>query len=145
VNVFLDSSALVKRYLAEAGTDAVLDLFNQASTVAASRLTWLEITSVLARRAKQLPQTDAEEVFRSLDEDFAVLIEIVELKHSVMTEARAIARRHALRSGDSIQLASVKEAKTNYGLGLQFVASDRRLLEAARAEGLSVLDPTESG
>jgi len=143
VNLYVDSSALAKRYLSEVGTETLLGLIKQAESVVASRLTWLELTSVVARRARQQALPFAEEVFRSLDEDFSILIEIVELKHSVMSDARLIAKRHALRGGDSIQLASAKDARTNYGAELRFVASDRRLLDAAQAEGFTVLDPTD--
>lgn len=139
--LFLDSSALVKRYVQEAGTEAVLELIQQSALAVASRLTWLEVTSAVTRRTRGSALLRADEVIRALDDDFSVLIDIVEVTGSVIADARGFSRRHSLRAGDAVQLASVKEAKARYGEGVSFICSDKKLLATARSEGFEAVDP----
>ena len=138
---FFDSSALAKRYVREPGTDSVLDLIRGAESLLASRLTWLEVTSAVSRATRERSLTKSEEILRSLDEDFATLIEILEVTPAVISDARRIAIRHALRAGDAVQLATAHTARLWHGDSVRFVCSDRKLLDTARAEGLEATDP----
>ncbi len=140
--LFFDSSALAKRYVQEDGTAVVLDLVRGAETITASRFTWVEITSAVARAASSGVLSHADEIFDALDEDFSILIEIIEATSNVMTHARQIARGLGLRAGDALQLATVQQAKLLYGVAPTFVCSDRKLLTAAQSEGFTVLDPS---
>jgi len=130
VIVFLDSSALVKRYVREAGTEALLNLIQRSALMVASRLTWLEVTSAVTRRARGSALLRADEVLRALDDDF-----------SVLADARGFARRHGLRAGDAVQLASAKEAETRYAERVSVICSDKKLLATARLEGFETVDP----
>lgn len=69
---------------------------------------------------------------------FAALI-IVELTSEIATDARALLLRHRLRAGDAVQLASCLYLQREMNQPLPFVASDDRLTEAARHEGLTVV------
>jgi predicted nucleic acid-binding protein len=139
---FLDSSALVKRYVDEAGTQTVVEVTQQLGPLVASRLTWLEVTSAVARRGPGNALLLVDEVLRALDDDFANLIEIVELTYSVIAGARSHARRYGLRAGDAIQLASLGEAKMLYADVVRLISSDRKLLDCAVLEGFRTLDPS---
>jgi len=141
VIVFLDSSALVKRYVREAGTEALLNLIQRSALMVASRLTWLEVTSAVTRRARGSALLRADEVLRALDDDFSVLIDIIDVTGSVIADARGFARRHGLRAGDAVQLASAKEAETRYAERVSVICSDKKLLATARLEGFETVDP----
>jgi predicted nucleic acid-binding protein len=49
-NYFFDSSALVKRYRREAGSDRVNELLDSADRIIVARLTQLEVSAALVRR-----------------------------------------------------------------------------------------------
>lgn len=61
---------------------------------------------------------------------------------------RRIAQRllwtHALRAGDALQLAAALVAAEGHAISLEFVCLDLRLCEAARREGLAVVDTSSS-
>jgi predicted nucleic acid-binding protein len=141
VILFLDSSALVKRYVREAGTEVLLDLIQRSAFVVASRLTWLEVTSAVTRRARGSALLRADEVIRALDDDFSVVIDIIDVTGSVIADARGLARRHGLRAGDAVQLASAKAAETRYAARVSVICSDKKLLATARQEGFETVDP----
>jgi len=64
---------------------------------------------------------------------------VVEMIPDVTAEARALLVRHPLRAGDAIQLASCLYLQRELREPVLFVGFDERLLEAARAEGLTVV------
>lgn len=50
--VYFDTSAMMKRYLAESGSDAVTELWNNASLIAASQLLYAEMIATFARKRR---------------------------------------------------------------------------------------------
>ena len=64
MTVYLDTSALVKRYVREPGTARVLTLWRQANHLATSRLTYAETVCAVRRKARTEPPAQATlEVF----------------------------------------------------------------------------------
>lgn len=53
--VFLDPSALIKLYVAEAGSPDVQALVSTASAVAVCRIAWAEAMAAFARRTREVP------------------------------------------------------------------------------------------
>ena len=109
--------------------------------IATSRLSAIEITSALARRAREGGLTTAERdrAVRILNTDLAAYI-LVELTAELSTDAHALLLRHPLRSGDTVQLASCLYRQRETGERISFAAFDERLNNAARAEGLTLTD-----
>ena len=99
----------------------------------------IEITSALARREREGAFTPAERdrAVRRLNADLAAYI-LVELTAGLSGDAQALLLRHALRSGDAVQLASCLYLKRETGERILFAAFDERLNNAARAEGLTL-------
>ena len=58
----------------------------------------------------------------------------------VSARATALLLRHTLRSGDVIQLASCLHLRQHAGVEVGLLAFDTRLVEAARREGLAILE-----
>src|SRR5947208_1304791 len=104
---FVDSSALVKRYQDEEGSGRVAELVENAEQLLIARLTVVEVSSALVRRAKatRLSIKDLTATLTDLDHDVAESFKIVELDESVMASAVDLARKHSLRGADAIQLA----------------------------------------
>jgi uncharacterized protein len=148
---YLDTSALVKAYVQETRSDEVLDLLRQAREgessrrVFVSRLAYPEAASAIARRQRDgsIPAVDAQRLYRFLDADFTGPerpYEVIEPAPVVVNEAAALVRGHVLRGFDAVHLASALLLNQAAPGAVTFMAADRRLLAAARAEGLSVED-----
>ena len=125
MNLFLDSSALVKRYLSEEGATLIRRSMSDADHWLASQLTFVECLRAVSA------EPSAGERVRSEWPRFQVLA----VSQSVCERAVDLAGRRRLRSLDAIQLASAMTASHD----LTFATFDRRLHAAARAEGLTTL------
>ena len=146
-----DSSALVKRYLDERGSDWVRRtlLPSSAHTVFVAQTTPVELIAAITRRQRggALTAADADNVISDMLYDFAVQYRVVGLTHAVVQRAMELARLHGLRGYDAIQLGTA--AFTNsYRFEQQtetmvLVSSDDELNHAATEEGLIVFDPNE--
>jgi len=137
VIVFLDTSALLKLFVAEANSALVREIVSQSAVVVACVLTYVEARSALTRKRRggELTQEEharAVSTFESQWPSYAV----VELPFSLVRAAAVVAERHALRGYDAVQLASAIEFQAQYGERVTFVSADQRLCAAAAAEGL---------
>jgi uncharacterized protein len=132
VNVFLDSSALVKRYVAEFGRDEVLSILASATQLGLSAITPTEVISAFARkrREKRITRAEYARVKSELFENIAQA-RIVGVADAVQARAVDLLERHALRSADAIQIASAEEWACDV-----FVTADRRQYVAAGKRGL---------
>jgi predicted nucleic acid-binding protein len=128
----------VKRYVEEAGSDAVRSLLAEGLP-ATSRFSEVEIVSALARRCREgaYPTEERDRAIGQVREDFRTL-SLVELTTTVVERALGLLARHPLRAADSLQLASCLELQERLGQPVPFAAFDVRLIGAARAEGLSI-------
>jgi predicted nucleic acid-binding protein len=146
---FLDSSALVKRYLSETGSAWVESLFDVAAghTIFIAAVTGVEIVAAITRRARggTIPPPDAASACVQLRADLSVEYQVVELSASVLFRAMDLAEAGGLRGYDAVQLASavaLYAVRSASGLpALTFVSADTELNAAATAEGLLVDDP----
>jgi predicted nucleic acid-binding protein len=136
---YFDASALVKRYVSESGSTTVRRLLT-STTAATSRLSEVEVSSGIIRRAREGSFTarHRDRILAALQRDLSALA-IVELIPEITAEARRLLLRHVLRAADAIQLASGLYLQRQLGQAMPFVTFDRRQLEAARAEGLTVI------
>jgi predicted nucleic acid-binding protein len=107
---FVDSSALVKRYVSEMGTtwlQSALDPQTHNPTIIA-RATWVEVLSAFARRQREgmlLPNQVAQAV-RVFRYDLDTQYQVVELDRAIADMAGQLVGRYPLRAYDAIQLAS---------------------------------------
>ncbi|MGD2110782.1 MAG: type II toxin-antitoxin system VapC family toxin [Phycisphaerae bacterium] len=140
---FLDSSALVKRYILEKGTAPVVDMVAGPDRLTVSRLAWVEVTATLVRRARggDLSTDALGDILRQLEEELRTRFDVIELGAATITRSVDLVRAHALRAADGIQLACALLAQ---GDALIFVSSDGQLNAAAAREGFTVLDPCDA-
>jgi uncharacterized protein len=143
---YLETSALVKLYVLEAGTDRLLQI---ARNLSENRLAVLALTPVEARsairRRERAGDIDAEAATLILDRlqlhtETRFVRQLV--NDTVLDGAMELIDRYALRAYDAVQLAGCLALKTLGGMELPtFVCSDQQLLQAARSELLPILDP----
>jgi predicted nucleic acid-binding protein len=146
---YVDTSALVKRYIDEAGSDWVRATFRQSPlpSVIFVNLAIVEMTSALARRRRESLLTPAEygqiqDMFRS---DCLNEYRIVTAAEGIIDEANRLLERHPLRAYDAVHLATAVVTNRHLlaeGLApLVFLSADDRLNEAASAEEIAVHNP----
>lgn len=146
-NYFLDSSALVKRYVEEPGSDWVVGLggAGRGDPIIVSRLAWLEVTSAAVRRARagDLGEQDLRWLLGRLEEDMRRRYRVVAVGEGTIVQAWDLVVKHGLRAADGLQLACALAARSSLpeGESLTLVSSDRELNEAAVAEQVGVVDP----
>ena len=145
-NYFLDTSAFVKRYHLEAGTDRVLALFNQpANQIYVSRLTLVETRSSFALKVRsgQIAETAAAALWVQILADLASgTFEVLPILDSHYQLAEELIGRHGfrfrLRTLDALQLAVALDWSGRTPID-GFVLADHALSEVAVAEKLPVV------
>jgi len=142
---FLDSSALVKRYVVESGTPWVVDLVEGDGHLLVSRLTLVELTATVVRRARagDLSADDLAVVLEVVENEFRTRYDVIEVGGAVVSRALDVVRAHGLRAADAIQLACALTAfgASSASTETAVVSSDQELNAAAEKEGLRVMDP----
>lgn len=146
---FLDSSALVKRYVAETGTAWIqaLAVPSAHNTLLISRITWVEVLSALARRQREgsLPPASVTQAIQSFRYDLDTQYQVVEVDRDLAEAAGKLVRKHPLRAYDAVQLASALRIQIAFArarsASLTFLAADDRLLANAQAAGLTTDNP----
>jgi len=134
LNIFLDSSALAKRYIQEPGSDRVEEILLGASSLGVSMICLSEVISALCRRRRdgRLLQQQYLRAKQALFEDLADS-SIIGVTEPVTVRAVELLERWPLRSSDSLQVASAAEWSADL-----FVSADKRQCAAARGYGLQV-------
>ncbi len=154
--LYLDSSALIKRYQNEQGTDALNARLREEAkslrSVFTSVLTYAEIHAAFARRAREklLSAEEAAAVQDEFDGDWVLSIGPIELGAGVLVFVRDLVRGFPLRGADAIHLASALWLRDMARLGMKvdqyagplvFVSSDKQLAKAAAKSQLEVFNP----
>lgn len=135
--LYLDTSALVKLYVREAGSVAVRRGIEAAEAAATSAVAYAEARAAFARLSRERPSSRRLHRRRvaQLDRDWEHYV-IVELAPAVARRSGELAELHALRGFDAIHLASALWLQSVYSPEVAFIAFDRRLTAAAAAAGL---------
>lgn len=148
---YFDSSALVKRYTVETGTDWIRTLCaeEEDNVQAIAHIGLVEIAAALAgkRRGGFITLDEYDQLLAELIQDAQVGYFLIAIDEAVIDQAIALTRRHKLRGYDAIHLAcalTLQQILTaNGGPALTFVAADNDLLTAAAAEGLVADNPND--
>lgn len=136
--LYLDTSAWLKLYVEERGTQEVIAAVQSAQSVAISRIAYAEARAALARVLREKRTTLAEHRRRiaALEADYAEILK-VEVTEEVVRLAGELAESHALRGYDAIQLASAKWLSRKTRKPLQLLAFDARMNEVAHLLSLA--------
>jgi uncharacterized protein len=146
---YFDSSALVKRYAAEAGTIWVREIISSSANhvLVVSLIGGAEVVAALAKRQRigSIDLADAQQAIADFDDHFRGQYNVTPLTRQIVERAMSLAPIRALRGYDAVQLATaltVNQELTAAGIGrITFVSSDIDLNTAAAQEGLTVEDP----
>ena len=135
--LFCDTSALVKLYVREDGTDGTVEQAARSDVVAVCRVAWVEFMSALARRSREQPQDAAAlaEARRRFAADWPHYLKI-EVTQDLVDLAGEYADTFALRAYDSVQLAAAQMLHRELPAEVHFACFDARLAKAARVMGI---------
>lgn len=132
MSLYLDTSALLKRYISEDDSDACERLLIADSRWVTARHTWVEVARNLARLLAGAERTRMKRTFR---QDWERL-HVVELDAQTCERAGDLSEALGVRTLDALHLAAAERA----GAGtMPFVTYDIRQAQAARSLGWTVL------
>jgi predicted nucleic acid-binding protein len=137
VILFCDTSALIKLYIIEAGSDELKARMLEAEAVAVCRIAWAEAHAALSRHARDVPE-DApviEQAKAALAADWPHFV-VLDIDQALVERAGDYADTFALRGYDSIQLAAAFEAGRISQSPIFFACFDTRLNKAAKLLGM---------
>lgn len=140
--IYFDSTALVKRYIEEDGSDEVNGLLEKQSDAVVSRLAYPEIMSAITCRhkAKEIETGAFELIKKAFKSDWAFFV-VIEFHAVVFQFIDEMVAKYALKGADSVHLCSALWLRRATGEDVVFVASDLELIEAAKAEKFHVFNP----
>ena len=132
MSTYVDSSALLKRYVEEADSTAADALLRADPALLTARHTILEVRRNLARLLSGRELMAARAVFA---EDLASF-SLIELDETTCESAAMIAETTGARTLDALHLAAAQRVASP---GVGFLTFDLRQAQAARALGLTVV------
>ena len=146
---YLDSSALVKRYIAETGTIWMVQLTEPAAghDLYTAALAGPEVIAAITRRVRggHITPVHGARALASARVDWSNRYISLNVDDPTVRRAMDLAEVHGLRGSDAIHLAAavlLHQQRQAMGLApLTFVSADQEQLRAAAIEGLAVEDP----
>ena len=150
-STYVESSALVKRYVAEVDSAWVRRLVARPvhQVLYTATLTEVEVRSALQRlvREGRLDMVQAQRLTQRVTQHFTRRYQVIRITRTIVTQAGMVLERHPLRAYDAVQLAcalAVQRLMHQWGMPPPlFVTADDALLVAARAEGFPVDNPLQ--
>jgi len=147
---YIDPSALSKRYHTEEGSDVVDELLDimfpsKGRMIFISIWGIAETLSVLNRKKNE--KNIKEEDFRKILSSFlgeASKFSIEPVTDKLVISSLRFILKHNINSADALHMASliqIRNVAKSFRNDVILVASDKRLIRAARDEGIIVMDP----
>ncbi|MHB8244716.1 MAG: type II toxin-antitoxin system VapC family toxin [Acidimicrobiales bacterium] len=140
MTAFLDSSAVVKLYAAEEGSDEV----RRIEAIAVCELARVEVPAAMWHKSRmgELEARDLRVLISEFEADWfgtddeLPRFAVVSVTEEILEEAAGLCATHGLRAYDAVQLASALAARRADYSCSEFVAYDLALRQAALREGL---------
>lgn len=107
MNVYFETSAVVKLFLDEPGADAARDLWDQADLVTVGRIAYPEARAAFAsaERGRRITASQRDDASSRLNRLWAQ-VQVIELDEPLAFSAGNLAESHALRGFDAVHLAT---------------------------------------
>lgn len=138
---FFDTSALVKRYHVEEGSEKIDQIFNDPEGIfAIASITIAEFTSVFARKLNEgvISEDDLRICLSEFSKDMISSFGIVDLGRNHTNKSVPLIIKHNLRTLDSLQLATFLDLSHLNPIMLTY---DEALLNATLKEGFQAIRP----
>jgi len=149
VTFYFDTSAIVKRYRKEVGSE-ILDKMFERKELGFTISFWSILEFIVAFstriRREELSREALDAVVSRFLKDVLDRFAITSVNDELVASATPLATKHALPSADCLQLASaihLKKALEPTKEELVLICSDKDLCKAAEEEGVEFIDPEE--
>ncbi len=138
---YFDTSALIKKYVKEKGTDEVIKRWNGSKMLVVSSVAYAEFFSAMNRKMREgvLLKKELKSAIQNFKSDWESLIK-VEVIDTLNKRIEELTTKYPLRGFDAIHLASALYFQNAKGEELNFICADHRLNNAAQQENLKVID-----
>lgn len=137
--LYLDTSALIKRYVAEAGSADVVAIVEQAESVASVLLTKVEMASAFSKavRLNWVEKTAAESAWQDFLSHWQSFTRVT-VTPNLVDQASSLAQEYGLRGYDATHLAAALTWQESLDTTVTLVTYDRELWSAGKKTGLPV-------
>ena len=137
--LYLDTSALVKRYVVETSSQEVIALIEQAEIVGAVVLTRVEMAATLAKAVRQgwVEQKDAEVAWHDFLEHWLSFARL-SITATTIERASRLAWEHGLRGYDALHFAAALTWQEILETPVTLATFDRELWLASQNTGMAV-------
>ena len=138
MTLYFDTSAIIKNYIDEIGSDHVIDLLEKADSIIVSAITQIECFSTLKRilHENNISREDYNNLKQEIKHDF-LFFSIVDFD-TVTGECEKIIDTYQLKTLDAIQISSAKSVEDEID---GFVGCDEKLNAAVLSEKINLLNP----
>ncbi|NBC17071.1 MAG: PIN domain-containing protein [Bacteroidetes bacterium] len=138
MNLYLDASALVKRYLREPGTPEVQQAIADARSIATVIVSRVEVAAAFAKAARMQAVTrdEAGRMLGAFRDDWSDVFRL-HVSTAVARRAERLAWEDDLRGYDALQLAAALIWQDGIGESVTFATFDVDLWKAAGRRGLT--------
>ncbi len=137
--VYLDASALVKRYVEEAGSAQVSRLIAQAQLAGTCVITRAQVVAAFGKavRTKTLTHDQATQAVRAFRAQWSDVIRL-QLSETIIARADALAWEHGLRGYDAVHLAAALFWQEMMGEAVTLMTFDRQLWQTGPKAGIPI-------
>lgn len=143
--LYLDASAVVKRYVIEPHSKPVIALISRATAVATSLVSRAEVSAAFARAVRMgvLDEAGGRRAQRRFVHDWPDFVRIP-VTEALVGRAETVAWDYALRGYDSVQLAAALTWRDAIGQDVLLATFDQQLAQAGAEAGLQVWPGTQA-
>ncbi len=138
--LYLDTSALLKKYFKEPGSTEVISRWKEAKGIVTSSVAYAETMASFYRKKREVNIRGKVfgKILNSFQRDWTSFIR-VEVTDDLNESIDKIVARYSLRGFDSIHLASALIVQERVPEQFLFACFDKNLIQAAQLEGLQTL------
>ena len=137
--IYLDTSALLKHYIGEAGTENVKRWILQAEGIGSAAITYTEIASAMARTVRNgyISPAEGQQAWKAFQQDWPFIAQQT-ISTQLVERSASLAWKYRLRGYDSIHLAAAMIWQDALTAPVTLATFDRELWQAAQDAGLDV-------
>ena len=137
--LYLDTSALVKRYIREASTDEVVALIEEAEAVGSTIHAKVEMAVALDKAARQgwVTQKSARQAWQDFLEHWPAFTRL-NISSGTVERASLLAWEYSLRGYDALHFASALLWQETLDIPITLATFDRELWNAGQKAGIAL-------
>lgn len=150
--IYLDASALVKRYSDESGAEELARRLSPGVRPFTSSLTFAEVHAALARKFREggIDRSQLDRIKASFTQDWASAFSVLEVDTTTMSALPDLVSRFPLKASDAVHLSAAIWLRDHWELesagaggdrSVEFYVADKALASVAAQCGMRVFNP----